>query len=217
MKFSYVNSTKIAALLIGGTFLLTTGCSVTRKPAPVTPTPVATHFEEATPIPSSEVVRTTVSPDWETMNSEQKEQAVVDQINVWGGTIRDYVSKENIQDLGEKAWSGLCHMIDFIFFDETINGVTFEELSDSAKEKVVSAFQKGYDAMEQKYPDFTEKVTDKTQDIASFIKENGSKAYHKAYDFLDEKINVGDLIDQVKDGLGTVKDKIKEFYIDHHA
>ena len=80
-------------------------------------------------------------------------------------------------------------LTDFIFYDGEINGVTFDELSDSAKEKVLDLYDKIDTKIESVFPNYKENIASTSKDVYANIKKE----------------------------ITELKDKIKDKYIDKHG
>lgn len=58
----------------------------------------------------------------------------------------------------EKLEDTFITLTDFIFYDGTIKGVTFQELTDGAKEKVLDLYEKIDSTIESKFPNYKENI-----------------------------------------------------------
>ena len=58
----------------------------------------------------------------------------------------------------EKLEDTFITLTDFIFYDGTIKGVTFQELTDGAKEKVLDLYEKIDSTIENKFPNYKENI-----------------------------------------------------------
>lgn len=58
----------------------------------------------------------------------------------------------------EKLEDTFITLTDFIFYDGTIKGVTFQELTDAAKEKVLNLYEKIDSTIENKFPNYKENI-----------------------------------------------------------
>lgn len=58
----------------------------------------------------------------------------------------------------EKLEDTFITLTDFIFYDGTIKGVTFQELTDGAKEKVLNLYEKIDSTIESKFPNYKENI-----------------------------------------------------------
>ena len=69
-------------------------------------------------------------------------------------------------------------IVDFLFYDGEINGVTFDELTDSGKQKVLEIASKVDNAIESKIPGYKETISD-----------TASKAFNKASEVIKSGAN----------------------------
>ena len=69
-------------------------------------------------------------------------------------------------------------IVDFLFYDGEINGVTFNELTDSGKQKVLEIASKVDNAIESKIPEYKETISD-----------TASKAFNKASEVIKSGAN----------------------------
>lgn len=99
-------------------------------------------------------------------NYNEKENIVIDELNNTLKKIEKSTRDENFKD---KASSTFISIVDFLFYDGTIKGVTFDELTEKGKEKVLEISSKIDVKLEEKCPEYKEKISNST-----------SKAYQKA-------------------------------------
>ena len=64
-----------------------------------------------------------------------------------------------------KVKETFIQFVDFIFYGGQIKGYTFDELSDAGKAKVIYYTLKVDGSIDEKWPDYKEKISDKTKDI----------------------------------------------------
>ena len=68
----------------------------------------------------------------------------------------DYQSDFSIRETLEDTFISFT---DFIFYDGTIKGVTFDELTDSAKEKILTLYEQIDSLIEKKFPNYKENIS----------------------------------------------------------
>lgn len=108
-------------------------------------------------------------------NYNEKENIVIDELNNTLKKIEKSTRDENFKD---KASSTFISIVDFLFYDGTIKGVTFDELTEKGKEKVLEISSKIDVKLEEKCPGYKEKIsnsTSKAYQKASKIIKNGAK------------------------------------------
>lgn len=116
----------------------------------------------------------------------------------------------------DKVSDKVIVLVDFLFYDGEIKGVTLDEISDSTKEKVLGILSKIDNKIEDKVPNYKEKIADKTSSALNWLKEKTHNGVVKIDEFLNKKLDnydkikdtIGDVVDNTKDGLGEVKDII---------
>ena len=126
-------------------------------------------------------------------------------------------------------------IVDFLFYDGEINGVTFDELTDSGKQKVLAIASKVDNAIESKIPGYKETISDTASsafnkaseviksganNLNNFAKEKlGEENYQSIIDAKDELVYytknainfLGDVGGKV---FNSVKDKLDSWYQD---
>lgn len=99
-------------------------------------------------------------------NYNEKDNIVIDELNNTLNNIEESTQDENFKD---KASSTFISIVDFLFYDGTIKGISFDELTEKGKEKVLEISSKIDVKLEEKCPGYKEKISNST-----------SKAYQKA-------------------------------------
>ena len=117
-------------------------------------------------------------------------------------------------------------LTDFIFYNGEINGVTFDELTDSAKGKVLDIYDKIDTKIESAFPNYKENIASKSQDVYANIKKEIAELRDKIkdkyideygqekYDNLEQSYNESKetLKDSAQSTYETLKDVSTEFY-----
>lgn len=99
-------------------------------------------------------------------NYNEKDNIVIDELNNTLKNIEESTQDENFKD---KASSTFISIVGFLFYDGTIKGISFDELTEKGKEKVLEISSKIDVKLEEKCPGYKEKISNST-----------SKAYQKA-------------------------------------
>lgn len=108
-------------------------------------------------------------------NYNEKDNIVIDELNNTLKNIEESTQDENFKD---KASSTFISIVDFLFYDGTIKGISFDELTEKGKEKVLEISSKIDVKLEEKCPGYKEKIsnsTSKTYQKASKIIKKGAK------------------------------------------
>ena len=119
-------------------------------------------------------------------NYNEKDNIVIDELNNTLKNIEESTQDENFKD---KASSTFISIVDFLFYDGTIKGVTFDELTEKGKEKVLEIASKIDVKLEEKCPGYKETISNST-----------SKAYQKASEII--KNGAKNINDFAKNALG---------------
>lgn len=119
-------------------------------------------------------------------NYNEKDNIVIDELNNTLNNIEKSTRDENFKD---KASSTFISIVDFLFYDGTIKGISFDELTEKGKEKVLEISSKIDVKLEEKCPGYKEKISNST-----------SKAYQKASEII--KKSAKNINDFAKSALG---------------
>lgn len=119
-------------------------------------------------------------------NYNEKDNIVIDELNNTLKNIEKSTRDENFKD---KASSTFISIVDFLFYDGTIKGISFDELTEKGKEKVLEISSKIDVKLEEKCPGYKEKISNST-----------SKAYQKASEII--KNGAKNINDFAKNALG---------------
>lgn len=159
-----------------------------------------------------------------------KDNLVIDELN---STMNKISTQKSGTSFTESAKSTFITLVDFIFYDGTIKGVTFNELTDAGKQKVLELANKIDNTLEQKSPGYKDKISDTTGKIfneaSKIIKDNATNMDNFAKESLGEenyqaliesanalkekgKDAINFIQDNGSDILNTTKDKLDEWY-----
>lgn len=119
-------------------------------------------------------------------NYNEKDNIVIDELNNTLKNIEESTQDENFKD---KASSTFISIVDFLFYGGTIKGISFDELTEKGKEKVLEISSKIDVKLEEKCPGYKEKISNST-----------SKAYQKASKII--KKGAKNINDFAKNALG---------------
>ena len=119
-------------------------------------------------------------------NYNEKDNIVIDELNNTLKNIEESTQDENFKD---KASSTFISIVDFLFYDGTIKGISFDELTEKGKEKVLEIASKIDVKLEEKCPGYKETISNNT-----------SKAYQKASEII--KNGAKNINDFAKNALG---------------
>ena len=131
-------------------------------------------------------------------------------------------------NIKESLKEGFITVVDFIFYNGTIKGYTFKDLSDSAKLKVLSMGLYFDNKIEKYFPGYKESISDKANKIYTNVKkeiiesylnttikvcENNTELCNRAKENFNElKSNFNLTWSLIKDIAGDGVDKLKNWY-----
>jgi len=110
-------------------------------------------------------------------------------INSLNNTLDAIEASEADTSFTTSAKATFINIVDFLFYDGTIKGITFNELTDTGKQKVLEIANKIDQTIENKAPGYKEKINDKVSsayDSASNLIKKGAKSLNN---FLESKLD----------------------------
>ena len=171
-----------------------------------------------------------VKNDNNTVKYSNNDNLVINELN---STLESINEAKSDKDFSEKAKATFISVVDFLFYDGTINGVTFNELTTSGKEKVLELANKIDTKLEEKSPGYKDKISSGTskaftkasevikkgaKNINDFAKEAlGNDNYNSIIDAKDELVKYSKNAFSFVGGVGSklytnTKDKLNEWY-----
>lgn len=99
-------------------------------------------------------------------------------------------------------------LTDFIFYEGTIKGYTFKELTDVQKQKIITAWEKLDAKIEAKYPNYKENLKEKKDTAYTNLKEKMTSLKEN----ISEKVGE-DVVEEAKTDTENLKD-VTSFYKD---
>ena len=124
-----------------------------------------------------------------------KDNTVINEMN---DTLNSINTESNSSNFSDKAKATFISIVDFLFYDGTIKGVTFNELTDDGKQKVLEIANKIDVKLEEIEPGYKDKISSATSNAynkASEIIKNGASSLNN---FAKEKLgdeNYNSIID----------------------
>lgn len=114
---------------------------------------------------------TKVAPQSNTINNNTDVNN--EMINYFDNTLKEI---DNIK-LKEQAKEKFVELVDFIFYDGSIKGHTFKELSNTTKAKIIKIFINIDNKIETKYPNYKETIKDTSNKAYNNIKTKIKELY----------------------------------------
>lgn len=118
------------------------------------------------------------------------DKAVIQTLNSSLSEINN--SSSNDKSFSDSAKATFINIVDFIFYDGKINGVTFDELTDKGKQEVLKIAQKIDGAIEEKIPGYKETISEKASNAFNKASELIKKGANNFSNFLKEKLGEED-------------------------
>lgn len=200
-------------ILILCLLLLVTGCSTAKK-------------EEKKDSVKDEKV-TVIKTTTEAVENEVTDEDIVNYVTNVDSQIES-ISKEDSsnKNIKESLKKNFIILTDFIFYNGTIKGKTFNDLSTEAKEEILKLYEKIDSKIESIYPDYKEDIKDtstkaysKTKEMTISLKETlkqnyidmvGEDVYQKEMDIIKEKSS--EVKEKASPVISSAKEKTKEVY-----
>lgn len=165
------------------------------------------------------------------VNNDTSEEATDEEVVNYVSDIEKEIeninyTESNKETIKEKLKENFIILTDFIFYDGTIKGKTFNELTTSAKEEILELYEKIDNKIESVYPNYKDEIKDTSTKVYSkaksmaislkdYLKKNyidsvGEDTYQKEMEIIkDTKDKVKEKAEPVID---TAKEKTKETY-----
>ena len=230
MKIKKINYKKIICILLSGFMVVTiSGCSKTDSS--LNKTYEKNNETQISDNKFNEVDSSQTQPEFneniiqeennnqtneKTANYSQNDETAIATFNSIEEEIDDILNSENVTNAKEKVKGTFITIVDFIFYDSEINGVTFDELTDSGKQKVLEIANKIDTKIENKFPNYKDTISDTTkkdfnkanelikkgaENISEFSKKKlGEENYNAIIDAKDE------IIDYTKEAITIIGD-----------
>lgn len=166
-----------------------------------------------------------------TENTDKEEPVSDDEVVEYINDVTNEVSElDSEKSLSQKTKESLkktfITLTDFIFYDGTIKGKTFKELSSEAQEKVLELYEKLDSKIESVFPNYKEEIKDTSTKTYSKIKEKAKELKETIKSIYIERVGEDtyqkemEIIEKTKDKvvekaspvISDVKDKAKETY-----
>ena len=154
-------------------------------------------------------------------------------INEMDNTLNSIDAERSSSNFSDKAKATFITIVDFLFYDGTIKGITFNELTDDGKQKVLEIANKIDIKLEEVSPGYKDKISSTTSNaynkaseiiksgassLNNFAKEKlGDENYNSIIDAKDELVkyskNALNLVGSAGSKLfSSTKDKLNDWY-----
>lgn len=123
-----------------------------------------------------------------TITYSANDETAIQTFNNINNEIDSILNSEDIENAKDKVKGTFITIVDFIFYDSEINGVTFDELTDEGKQKVLELANKIDTKIENKFPDYKETISDTTKKAFNKASELIKKGAYNLSEFSKEKL-----------------------------
>lgn len=220
-------STKVLAIAMTGMILIS-GCSNNNY------TFTTSNNSQKETVTSKEQTNTT---DAETQKpiteSTTKDNIVLQEIKELKNDVEKVLQSDTVTELKKDCKDVFIVLVDFIFYDGEIKGITFDELSDEAKQELLKEVNMIDNLIMKAFPNYKEEISSTTSDAYNKASELIKKGSENLKDFAKDKLGeesynkIKDLKDEIKEEATTVwedtktdasdlyekaKDKVKNWY-----
>ena len=131
----------------------------------VTPTvtPTNTPIPTVTPIPTEVITPTPI------VEEENKENEIFKFFNEKKEELKEALNSENVEKFKDKGKELFITLVDFIFYDGKIKGVTYDELNEAARKQLFEDLCTIDEFICKYIPDYKENIGSKYTAIKNFI------------------------------------------------
>ena len=190
-------------LLSGGVVLSCSGCGQSSNSLDIPSTSLEQESKDS---------RVDDSLDSYDTGQESLEDSSFDYFSSDLSNIEDFIQQERIEEAKSKIKDVFITGVDFIFYDEPIQGVYFDDLTAEGKEITMNSIDTIGDLGDEFVPNWREGLSEKYQVASDFVSDIYLSVLDKIKNYLGEENYhaLGDIKDQVGDDFREGKDNVKE-------
>lgn len=155
----------------------------------------------------------------ENVEYSSKDNAVIENLS---NAIEEIEKSSVTEKFKDSAKATFISLVDFIFYDGEIKGVTFKELTESGKKKVLELASKIDDAIEAKVPNYKDTISSKTKGAYNEASKLIKKGASNFNDFLKSKLSENsynaivdakdDIVKYTKNAVEIIKDNVPKVF-----
>lgn len=225
MKFRIINNKKIIAIILSGFIVVNmVGCSKTES----TLQENYQHYNRETVTENNEpqieqdepninpVIESNpnetytnepnINTDKTTEEYSSADEKAIETFNSIEEDIDNILDSETVNNAKDKAKGVFVTIVDFLFYDSEINGVTFDELTDNGKQKVLEIASSIDNKIENKFPNYKETISETAKDAFNKASELIKKGANNLKEFSKEKLG-----EENYNAIINVKDEFVEY------
>jgi hypothetical protein len=221
IKFKKINFKKLAAITIVGVVLITTGCSNKTSSVEINEKQTNTVYEEVIYDNMQEVTNDVEKenvPNEENIvftSNEAKEEYIVDYFENAEKKIDQILKSDNVTTIKTESKEVFVTLVDFLFYDGEIKGITYDELSNDTKIKLLEITNNVDSKIETKVPGYKDTIKDSAGKSYKYVSEKISEGKN----YLEQKIideigeeKYNDIKNDVKTGTDNAITYSKDIY-----
>lgn len=226
MKIQNVNSKRLALLIMTGFVLTTTSCKKQETNPEIEQIETEDNTEElentefqvidgkieekeSENIESTETTgsleiipeNSEVSTEKVESTEQNADQVIDTYLEDLNFKIKESSESGDLKSIKEIITSNFIKIVDFIWYGSTINGVTYDELSDATKQNILETFQLLDHIIDQYFPDYKQNMSSKYNDFKDKVED---KMHDKLGD--DNWNKLGDAKENAEESLSDLKD-----------
>lgn len=230
MKFKQINSKKIITIILSGFIIINlVGCSKNETTSKENNEQYEQEVVETNeiqidpnepnidPVPKDEIesndepnIEINNNSNDNTISSNQiyssADEQAIEAFNNLENNVDSILNSETINNVKAKAKGIFVSIVDFIFYDSEINGVTFDELTDSGKQKILEIAYSIDTKIENKFPNYKETISETAKNAFNKASELIKKGADNLKEFSKEQLG-----EENYNAIIEVKDEIVEY------
>ncbi len=194
----------------------------------------STNTEDSNTIPTNTENDKTTSNNNEIIYSSN-DKTVISTIEAIDKEVDDFLEEPETESVKDKAKGIFITLVDFLFYDGEIKGITFNELTENGKAKVLQLVNAIDEKIEKHFPGYKDTISSKTKNafakasevikkgannVKDFTKEALGEEYYQDIinakdDFVYYTKNALDIVGDISSSLfNSLKDKLSSWYED---
>lgn len=142
-------------------------------------------------------------------NEIKKEEKTISHFENIENEVDTYIENQENKKLSTKAKEKFTELVDFIFYGTEINGITFNELSDSTKDKLISIVNRIDTKIESKVPGYKETISDEASTSYKYLSEKLKQGITYIDGKVEDKIGE-EKYSNIKEGANKIVENVKE-------
>lgn len=147
-----------------------------------------------------------INTDKTTEEYSSADEKAIETFNSIEEDIDNILNSETVNNAKDKAKGVFVTIVDFLFYDSEINGVTFDELTDNGKQKVLEIASSIDNKIENKFPNYKETISETAKDAFNKASELIKKGANNLKEFSKEKLG-----EENYNAIINVKDEFVEY------